>query len=181
VFIGPPPEFPNGAVMEIIEDQTWHVTLMGCFGDDPAHDAAGFLAFAQALHSPELYHRIKDAEWVADITAYRFPTSVWRRYERLTTIPEGLVVLGDALSSFNPFYGQGMSSAALQVQAFQRVLAAPEAGPRGLDGLARAYFPKAAEIIATPWAWRRARAAEAITRAVEPSRPSRSQRLWKWP
>jgi hypothetical protein len=94
VFIGPPPEFPNGAVMEITEDQTWHVTLMGCFGDYPPHDAAGFLAFARALHSPELYHLIKDAERVADITAYRVPTSIWRRYERLTTFPEGLVVLG---------------------------------------------------------------------------------------
>ena len=152
VFMGPPPDFPNGAVMEIIEDQTWHVTLMGRFGDYPPHDAAGFMAFAQALHSPELYHLIKDAERVADITAYRFPTSIWRHYERLTTFPEGLVVLGDAISSFNPFYGQGMSSAALQVQALQQALAAREAGPRGLDGLAGAYFPKAAEIIATPWA-----------------------------
>jgi 2-polyprenyl-6-methoxyphenol hydroxylase-like FAD-dependent oxidoreductase len=152
VCIGPPPEFPNGAVMEIIEDQTWHVTLMGRFGDYPPHDAAGFLAFAQALPSPELYHRIKDAERVADITAYRFPTSVWRHYERLTTFPEGLVVVGDALSSFNPFYGQGMSSAALQVQALQKLLAARAIGPRGLDGLALAFFPKAAEIIETPWA-----------------------------
>lgn len=152
VFMGPPPDFPNGAVMEIIEDQTWHVTLMGRFGDYPPHDAAGFLAFAKALHSPELYHLIKDAERVADITAYRFPISVWRHYERLTTFPEGLVVLGDAISSFNPFYGQGMSSAALQVQALQQMWAAREAGPGGLDGLALAYFPKAAEIIETPWA-----------------------------
>ena len=73
VFMGPPPDFPNGAVMEIIEHQTWHVTLMGRFGDYPPHDAAGFLAFAQALHTPKLYDLIKDAERVADITAYRFP------------------------------------------------------------------------------------------------------------
>lgn len=62
------------------------------------------------------------AERVADITAYRFPTSLRHHYERLTTVPEGLVVLGDAISSVNPFYGQGMSAAALQVQALQQVL-----------------------------------------------------------
>jgi 2-polyprenyl-6-methoxyphenol hydroxylase-like FAD-dependent oxidoreductase len=151
VFKGPPPDFPNGAVMEIIEDQTWHVTLMGRFGGYPPQDAEGFLAFAKALHSPRLYDLIKDAERVADIAAYRFPTSVRRHYERLTTFPEGFVVLGDAVSSFNPFYGQGMSSAALQVQALRQLLAERGAESRGLEGLALAFFPKAAGIIETPW------------------------------
>jgi len=146
LFIGPPPDFPNGAIMEIIEHNTWHVTLMGRFGDYPPRDAEGFLAFAQALHTPKLYDLIKDAEWVSDITTYRFPTSVQRHYERLTTFPEGFLVLGDAISSFNPFYGQGMSSAALQVQALQQLLAERAAGAQGLDGLALSFFPPAAQI-----------------------------------
>jgi 2-polyprenyl-6-methoxyphenol hydroxylase-like FAD-dependent oxidoreductase len=122
LFFGPPPDFPNGGLMEIIENQTWHVTLVGRFGAYPPHDEAGFFAFAKALHTPKLYHLIKDAERVSDITYYRFPTSIQRHYERLTTFPEGLVVLGDAISSFNPVYGQGMSSAALQVKALQQLL-----------------------------------------------------------
>jgi 2-polyprenyl-6-methoxyphenol hydroxylase-like FAD-dependent oxidoreductase len=150
-FIGPPPDVPNGAMMEIIEHHTWHVTLMGRFGDYPPHDPEGFLAFARALHTPKLYDLIKDAERVSDFTSYRFPTSVRRHYDRLTTFPEGFVVLGDAISSFNPFYGQGMSSAALQVQALQQELRERGAEARGLEGLARTFFPKAAEIIDTPW------------------------------
>jgi 2-polyprenyl-6-methoxyphenol hydroxylase-like FAD-dependent oxidoreductase len=59
--------------------------------------------------------------------------------------------LGDAIASFNPFYGQGMSSAALQVQALQRLLADQAAEMRGLAGLALSFFPTAAEIIANPW------------------------------
>ena len=88
---------------------------------------------------------------MTEITAYRVPTSVWRHYERLPAFPEGLVVVGDALSSFNPVYGQGMSSAALQVQALQQVLHARATASQGLDGLAQAFFPKAAEIVVTPW------------------------------
>ena len=51
-FIGPPPDFSHGALLEIIEQRTWHVTLMGRFGSYPPPDATGFLAFAKALHTP---------------------------------------------------------------------------------------------------------------------------------
>jgi 2-polyprenyl-6-methoxyphenol hydroxylase-like FAD-dependent oxidoreductase len=150
-FIGPPPDFPDGAILEVIEERSWHVTLMGRFGNYPPHDAMGFLAFAKALHTPKLYNLIKDAERVADITAYRFPTSRRHHYEQLTTVPEGFVVLGDAFSSVNPFYGQGMSAAALQVQALQEVLSERAAGAQGLDGLAGDFFPKATAIVERPW------------------------------
>jgi 2-polyprenyl-6-methoxyphenol hydroxylase-like FAD-dependent oxidoreductase len=150
-FVGPPPEFPNGGLMEIIEGNTWHVTLMGRFGDYPPHDEEGFLGFAKSLHTPKLYDLIKDAERVADITFYRYPTSIQRHYERLPAFPDGFLVLGDAICSFNPFYGQGMSSAALQVQGLQHLLTECAAQAQGLKGLAQSFFPKAAEIIFTPW------------------------------
>jgi hypothetical protein len=44
-----------------------------------------------------------------------------------------------------------MSSAALQVQALQQVLHERATALQGLDGLAQAFFPKAAEIVLTPW------------------------------
>jgi 2-polyprenyl-6-methoxyphenol hydroxylase-like FAD-dependent oxidoreductase len=60
-FIGPPPDFPDGAILEIIEERSCHVTLMGRFRNYPPHDPTGFLAFAKALHTPKLYNLIKDA------------------------------------------------------------------------------------------------------------------------
>lgn len=150
-FIGPPPDFPDGAILEIIEQHTWHVTLMGRFGNYPPHDAAGFLAFAKNLHTPKLYDLIKDAERVAAITTYRFPASLRHHCERLTTVPEGLLVLGDAMSSVNPFYGQGMSAAALQAQALQQMLSERATGGRRLDGLAGDFFPQAAAVVERPW------------------------------
>jgi 2-polyprenyl-6-methoxyphenol hydroxylase-like FAD-dependent oxidoreductase len=151
LFFGLSPQLPSGGIMEEIEDKTWHVTLVGRFGEYPPTDAAGFLAFAQALYCPKLYELIKEAERVADIVSYRFPTSVHRHYERLTAFPEGLLVLGDAICSFNPVYGQGMSVAALQVKALQQLLRERAAGAQGLEGLALAFFPRAADEIVTPW------------------------------
>jgi flavin-dependent dehydrogenase len=148
---GPPPAYTRAAGLFEIEDRTWHVSLAGRFGDYPPTDEAGFLAFAKALPSPRLYELIKDAERITDITHHRFPTSVWRHYERLQAFPAGLLILGDAICSFNPVYGQGMSSAALQAQALQKVLREHAAQARGLDGLAPAFFPKAAQAISAPW------------------------------
>jgi len=151
IVTGPPPDFPNEGIMEIIEDDTWHVTLAGRFGDYPPRDEAGFFGYAKALPATKLYDLIKEAERVSDITSYRFPTSVWRHYERLPAFPEGFLVLGDAIASFNPFYGQGMSSAALQVMALQELLGQRAVDGRGLAGLGLSFFPKAAEVVANPW------------------------------
>jgi len=126
--------------------------LFGRFRDYPPVDEQGFLAFARSLPTPRLYDIIKDAERVTDIVQHRFPTSVQRHYERLPAFPEGFLVLGDAISSFNPVYGQGMSSAALQVKALQDQLTQRADGSQGLEGLAPAFFAQAAAVIATPWA-----------------------------
>jgi len=39
---------------------------------------------------------------------------VWYRYDQMENFPLGLIPLGEALTSFNPMYGQGMSLAAGQ-------------------------------------------------------------------
>lgn len=139
------------AGMEEIEDQTWHLSLIGRCGQSPPTDEDGFFAFARSLHTPQLYPLIRGAERVSDIVQHRFPASVWHHYERLTAFPDGLLVLGDAICSFNPVYGQGMTAAALQVKALQQVLTEQIAQTEGIEGLASSFFPRAAEVITTPW------------------------------
>ena len=151
-FFEPPPGCPNGAGLQQIENDTWLLSLGGRFGEYPPTDEDGFLAFAKSLHTQRLYEIIKDAQRVSGIFHHRFPTSLQRHYERLAAFPERLLVLGDAISSFNPFYGQGMSSAALQVKALQDLLTERAEDSQGLEGLAPVFFAKAAQVIATPWA-----------------------------
>jgi len=153
VVFGPAPNYPSGAYLGKIENNLWHISLAGRFGDFPPTDEAGFLAFAGSLHNPIVHDLIQGAERVADIAGYRYPTSVQRHYERLTAFPAGFLVLGDAICSFNPVYGQGMSTAALQARALQQVLAEQAAREEDPAQLASAFFPKAAEAIATPWAF----------------------------
>jgi 2-polyprenyl-6-methoxyphenol hydroxylase-like FAD-dependent oxidoreductase len=151
LFGGPPPKITRGAALAQIENGEWLVSLAGRFGDYPPQDEAGFMAFAAALPTPKLYEIIKDAERIGPISHFRFPTSVRRHYERLPSFPERFLVLGDAISSFNPVYGQGMSSASLQARVLGRLLEERARSPQGLEGLAAAFFPHAAAVVNTPW------------------------------
>jgi 2-polyprenyl-6-methoxyphenol hydroxylase-like FAD-dependent oxidoreductase len=149
---GRAPDLTRAAAAEQIEGGVWDLILGGRFGDFPPCDEAGFFAFAKSLYTPVFYDLIADAERVSEIIPHRFPTSFQRHYERLAEFPEGFLVIGDAISSFNPIYGQGMSSAALQAEALHRLLARRAEEDQGTEQIASEFFPKAAEVISTPWA-----------------------------
>jgi 2-polyprenyl-6-methoxyphenol hydroxylase-like FAD-dependent oxidoreductase len=150
LFGAPPPEVRGAGLFEI-EGGIWHVSLAGRFNDYPPTDFAGFIDFARSLPSRLLYQLIKDAERLTDITQHRFPSSILRHYEQMASWPEKFLILGDAICSFNPVYGQGMTSAGLQARALQSILRERAAQGAGLDGLAATYFCKVADVISTPW------------------------------
>ncbi len=68
-----------------------------------------------------------------------------RRYERLARFPNNYLVFGDAVCSFNPVYGQGMTVAA------QEAVLLREAVRAGTADLARRFFTAASAVIDTPW------------------------------
>ena len=59
--------------------------------------------------------------------------------------PSGYLVVGDAVCSFNPIYGQGMSVAATEAKELDRILAG------GLDGLSRRFYSGVRKIVDIPW------------------------------
>jgi 2-polyprenyl-6-methoxyphenol hydroxylase-like FAD-dependent oxidoreductase len=141
------PTCPRGGVLLAQEGDRWICTLAGFFGDRPPVDPDGFEAYAGTLLSPLLQEVISSAVPLDDPRRFRFPASVRRRYERLARMPQGLLVVGDAICSFDPVYGQGMTVAALEAIALRRMLAG------GLDrpGLAAEFWQAAATTIDNPW------------------------------
>jgi 2-polyprenyl-6-methoxyphenol hydroxylase-like FAD-dependent oxidoreductase len=64
-------------------------------------------------------------------------------------VPGGYLALGDAICSFNPIYGQGMTCAALEAVELGKLL--DGAGSTPGQELATRYYQQAARIVATPW------------------------------
>ena len=131
-----------------IENNRWIVTLGGMSGDHPTDVREEFITYAQNLPAPDIYEIIRNNKALTDITLYKYPVSQRRHYEKLRHFPERLLVIGDAICSFNPIYGQGMTVAAMEAIQLDRLLRG-RAG--NLDKLARVFFKKAGKIIDIPW------------------------------
>jgi 2-polyprenyl-6-methoxyphenol hydroxylase-like FAD-dependent oxidoreductase len=139
------PRHPRTGALQVLEGDRWMLTLAGILGDHPPTDPDGFLHFARSLQFPDIYDTVRDAEPLDDPVPFRFPASVRHHYERLHRFPAGLLVVGDAVASFNPIYGQGMSVAALEALALRRHL------EQGVQPQPRRLFRDLARTIDAPW------------------------------
>jgi 2-polyprenyl-6-methoxyphenol hydroxylase-like FAD-dependent oxidoreductase len=144
-IIPPTPHGKRGGVMIAQEGGRWAVTLLTHFGEGAPEDLAGFVEFARTLPAPYIYDVIRDAIPVGEAATIKFPASVRRHYEGLSRFPSGYLVVGDALCSFNPIYGQGMSVAMLEAAELQTLLA------HQAENLAGWFFARASKVVDTPW------------------------------
>lgn len=131
-----------------IEGDRWIVSMGGWAGDHAPTDAKGFLEYARSLPAPDIYDIMSTSEALSDVYPHKFMSSLRRHYEKLNRFPFGYLVLGDAICSFNPTYGQGMTSAAMQAAVLDEMLTR-RAGDT--DQIASAFFKQASKIIDTPW------------------------------
>ena len=141
------PEEKRIGVALPVENDQWLVSVGGWHGEIPAADEAAFLAFARSLPYSRFGELVETAEPLTDVVVHRFPSSRWRRFDRLRRLPAGYLAMGDAIASFNPTYGQGITVAVLEAQVLGReldraVLSAQMAGR---------FYRATAGLVAVPW------------------------------
>ncbi|OXR41575.1 putative epoxidase LasC [Nocardia cerradoensis] len=143
--ISPLPERPVGVVAVAYEHDTWILTLFGVDGHKLPHDLPGVIDCAAQFAPPSLIAALRSAEPLGSMSAQHYPASTWRRYDKMRQFPAGLLVMGDAICSFNPVYMQGMTMAALQAVALRNCLTERDAD------LSRRFFKATAKQIGPVW------------------------------
>jgi len=153
IVLGTPPDNKRAGVIFPIEGGYWMVTLAGWLRDYPPDDDAGFLDYARSLAQPDLYEAIKEADPITPIAVYKYSANRWRHYERLSRLPEGFIVTGDAVCAFSPVYGQGMSVAAMEAKTLDACLRQQQSwtGNHHATSFAQRFQQAIAKEIKTAW------------------------------
>jgi 2-polyprenyl-6-methoxyphenol hydroxylase-like FAD-dependent oxidoreductase len=115
-----------GLGMLCYEDATWVLTTFGVANAKPPATFPGMLALADELLPAHFTTALAQAEPLGDPAFHAFPASRWRRYDKLDRFPAGIVPFGDAVASFNPTFGQGMTMTSLQAGNLRRALQSPD-------------------------------------------------------
>jgi 2-polyprenyl-6-methoxyphenol hydroxylase-like FAD-dependent oxidoreductase len=144
-----PQSSPHGlavAAISAIEDDQWCVCL-ATYGETRPHtNIDAFRATCATL--PKIYAEATSGPLTRDIVTYH-QAEAWRRdFASLSNLPSRLVSVGDAVASFNPVYGQGMSSAALHVAALSEYLG----GSPDLTAPATDFFETQQVAVDAAWA-----------------------------
>jgi 2-polyprenyl-6-methoxyphenol hydroxylase-like FAD-dependent oxidoreductase len=163
-LIGAAPQRQRGMALLAYENDTWLFTMTGYAGHHPAADYEQMVDFAAEFAPPHIVAALRNPEPLAEVSTFRFLANLRRRYDRMRRFPRGLIVVGDAMCSVNPIYGQGMTVAAKQAMALRECLR------HGDRHLARRFFMMAAKPIDV--AWRMAVGADLALPQVQGPRPT---------
>lgn len=112
----------------------------------PPTDYAQLLVAAEQIVPGTVMAGLRTATPIGDIAIFRNTAAVWRRYDQMTQLPAGVLVIGDALCTLDPIWGQGMTMAAVQALALRNCLR------EGTTDLPRRFFTATVPHIRSAWA-----------------------------
>ncbi|WP_194816810.1 NAD(P)/FAD-dependent oxidoreductase [Nocardia sp. XZ_19_385] len=88
------------------------IACMGAWGLELPKDTDDFVAAARKIRTPAFAAAMDLCEEISEVHHTRSTGNKWRRFDLMKNPPLGLFVIGDSICAFNPFYAQGISSAA---------------------------------------------------------------------
>lgn len=146
VLVVASPDTPRGGTAFAIAPDVWLVSQYAFGSVRPPLDTDASQSFARSLGGPQLAQLLETSQPIGEPAAMKFRSSRRHHYETLRNLPDGLFVCGDAIASFNPTFGQGITVAALQAERLAHL------GARVLaSGANRRFLRDASAIVDVAW------------------------------
>ncbi|MFI0818494.1 FAD-dependent oxidoreductase [Streptomyces sp. NPDC021098] len=143
--------WPDGrmrlATLGRVEGDRWIALVAGYADDRPGRSVEEFLVRCREDSAEPFRQLAEQGEPLGAPVTYRHPDNRRRDFHRMDRLPAGLIAVGDSLASFNPVYGQGMSSAAMHASCLADYL---ESGRSGRSP-AWSYFKEANAVVDSAW------------------------------
>jgi flavin-dependent dehydrogenase len=147
-----PPQEKIGGTISSVEKNRYIVTIMGYHNAINDREALksdnGFLELTKKLPRLDIYETIKTATPITKTALYRIPHIVWKRFDKMENVPDGIVFIGDTICRIDPVFGQGMSIAIQEALALQKLL---QTYNRKRDKVPKTFHKKVAKIISPIW------------------------------
>jgi 2-polyprenyl-6-methoxyphenol hydroxylase-like FAD-dependent oxidoreductase len=137
----------RGAVFNHVENNQWIMVAAGYDQDHPGRTVEELAAFCRPSFPAVFGELAGRARPVSEVMNYRQADSRRREFHALDRLPIGLAAAGDAVASFNPVYGQGMTTAMLHASCLSSYLRSGSA----LEQPAREYFDLVRVVVDAAW------------------------------
>lgn len=145
IAVFPEPGRPKMFGLIGYENDIWMFGVGAMAGLEPPRRRADMLGFAADFAPAHALEAIRAAEPLSEVIHYRVPSNRWRRYDKMRRTPDRLLVVGDAVCSFNPIYGQGMTVAAIEATVLRNCLRL------GTRDLPHRFFRATAKHVRVAW------------------------------
>ena len=134
---------PLGLGMLFYEDGNWGLTTFATGRVEPPQNFAEMCDLADEILPEHFASAIRAGTPIGEVAFHKYPTSRWRRYDALRRFPAGIIPFGDAVVSFNPTFGQGMTMTAIQAGNLRTVLESgtPDVAGRLAKATAKTTYP----------------------------------------
>ena len=123
ISIAPAPLHPTRSGMALrAENGFWNVVLLAGPGERNPVTDQDFQEFADNLADGELGALLARSTPVSPVHVYGRTTNRFRHWDRAKDWPSGLIVLGDAAMTLDPYFGLGMTNAARGVDLVAKMI-----------------------------------------------------------
>ncbi|MGW6932694.1 hypothetical protein ACWGE0_21745 [Lentzea sp. NPDC054927] len=124
------------------------IACMGSWGLEMPRTTDAFVGSARRVRTPLFAEAMDRCTPTSEVHLTRSTGNKWRRYDRWKTPPRRLAFVGDSICAFNPFYGQGISSAAMSALSLRGHL---ERTSRVDDGFSARFLAAQRKLLSVPW------------------------------